>query len=126
MQEILSTIAEVIAATYAVWVALGSVLAMRKLLHYLQLESYQLPGYYKSVKRNFAKSQLPGTVLAIVCLMVRPLSLSALCALAVGALGHVEQEQHRARERLPVVGGIGHELVDAAVERQALLRVVAL
>ena len=100
MQEILSTIAEVIAATYAVWVALGSVLAMRKLLHYLQLESYQLPGYYKSVKRNFAKSQLPGTVLAIVCLMVRPLSLSALCALAVGALFYVMSRRMKAQKAL--------------------------
>ena len=85
MQTIGTAVAGFLSQTYAVWVALGSVLAMRKLLHYFQLESYQLPGYAKSVKRNFAKAQLPGTVLAIVCLMVGPPAFSALCALAVGA-----------------------------------------
>ncbi|MEI3406748.1 MAG: hypothetical protein V8Q79_09275 [Christensenellales bacterium] len=35
-------------------VALGcaSAAAGRRVMHYLQLESYQLPGYVKSVKRN--------------------------------------------------------------------------
>ena len=37
MQMMMGKIAAFIAVTYPVWVALGSVMAMRKLLHYLQL-----------------------------------------------------------------------------------------
>ena len=34
-----------------------------RLLHYFQLESYQLPGYYRSIKRNARKALLPGLAL---------------------------------------------------------------
>lgn len=85
---------------YALCVALGSTLAMRKLIHYLQLESYQLPGYYKSVRRNFAKAQLPGTLLALLCLMVKPLLWGALCALAVGAAFFVAMQRTKSKKAL--------------------------
>ena len=38
-----------------------------RLLHYFQLESYQLPGFFRSVKRNSKKALLPGAVMGAVC-----------------------------------------------------------
>ena len=35
-----------------------------RLLHYFQLESYQLPGYWRSVKRNAQRLLLPGMAVA--------------------------------------------------------------
>ena len=34
--------------------------AARGILHYFQLESYQFPGYFRSLKRNRVHSLLPG------------------------------------------------------------------
>ena len=58
-------------------VALGcaSAAAGRRVMHYLQLESYQLPGYVKSVKRNAARAFLPSVAMAaagVAALVVRP------------------------------------------------------
>lgn len=36
------------------------VLCARRLVHFLQLESYQLPGYFRSVRRNAAQALAPG------------------------------------------------------------------
>ena len=47
----------------------------RRLLHYLQLESYQLPGYARSVRRNSARAVLPCVALAA----------AGVAALALGA-----------------------------------------
>ena len=44
----------------------GCVLAGRVLFHYFQLESYQHPGYFRTLRRNVLKSFLPGTIEAIV------------------------------------------------------------
>ncbi len=41
-----------------------SVLAARHLMHMLQLESYQLPGYWKSVRRNLQRTVLPPAAMA--------------------------------------------------------------
>ena len=35
-----------------------------RLLHYFQLESYQLPGYWRSIRRNAKKALLPGLAMA--------------------------------------------------------------
>ena len=35
-----------------------------RLLHYFQLESYQLPGFYRSVRRNAQKTLIPGVAMA--------------------------------------------------------------
>ena len=54
-------------------IAAGCLLAGRILLHYFQLESYQFPGYFRTVKRNLLKSILPGvcmTVLLIVSVII--------------------------------------------------------
>jgi UDP-N-acetylmuramoyl-tripeptide--D-alanyl-D-alanine ligase len=44
-------------------ITLGMVLAMRSLVHYFQLESYQFPGYYRTLKRNAKRAILPGFLL---------------------------------------------------------------
>lgn len=41
-------------------IAAGCLLAARILLHYFQLESYQFPGYFRTVRRNMLKAVLPG------------------------------------------------------------------
>jgi UDP-N-acetylmuramoyl-tripeptide--D-alanyl-D-alanine ligase len=58
--------------------AAGCLLAARILLHYFQLESYQFPGYFRTIRRNILKAVLPGlcmTVLLSVSLLL--LSLAA-------------------------------------------------
>ena len=56
--------------TLVIWllsmgVAVSSLLASRVLLHYFQLESYQFPGYFRTVKRNFVRASLPGLMMTI-------------------------------------------------------------
>ena len=46
-------------------IAAGCLLAGKILLHYFQLESYQFPGYFRTVRRNIFKSVLPG-----ICMMI--------------------------------------------------------
>ena len=46
-------------------IAAGCLLAGRILLHYFQLESYQFPGYFRTVRRNLLKAIMPG-----VCMMI--------------------------------------------------------
>ena len=41
-------------------IAAGSLLAGRMLFHYFQLESYQFPGYFRTVRRKLLKALLPG------------------------------------------------------------------
>ena len=45
-------------------IAVCCVLCGWRLLHYFQLESYQLPGYWRSVKRNAQRLLLPGMAVA--------------------------------------------------------------
>lgn len=45
-------------------IAAGMVLSMRSLVHYFQLESYQFPGYFRTLKRNVRRALLPGTLQA--------------------------------------------------------------
>ena len=47
-------------------VAIGCLLAARLLIHYFQLESYQHPGYFRTVKRNIGKAVLPGLIMNLV------------------------------------------------------------
>ena len=56
--------------TLVVWlislgVGVASLLAGRVLLHYFQLESYQFPGYFRTVKRNLVRAVLPGLIMAV-------------------------------------------------------------
>ncbi len=45
-------------------IAAGMVLSMRSLVHYFQLESYQFPGYFRTLERNLQRAMLPGVLLA--------------------------------------------------------------
>ena len=55
---------------------LCSLFASRTLLHYFQLESYQFPGYFRTLKRNWKHSLLPG-----VCAAAGLFVLFYLCVL---------------------------------------------
>lgn len=50
----------------ALVLTLGCLAAGRRLLHYLQLESYQLPGYLRSVRRNAQRALVPPVALSAV------------------------------------------------------------
>ena len=52
-----------------------------RLLHYFQLESYQLPGFFRSVKRNAKKALLPGAVVGAVCVLCRLIGVPDLLLL---------------------------------------------
>ena len=54
-----------------------------RLLHYFQLESYQLPGFYRSVKRNAKKALLPGLATAAAGVLGLQLGLPVLVHLAL-------------------------------------------
>ena len=47
-------------------IAAGSLLAGKILFHYFQLESYQFPGYFRTIRRNLLKSVLPGFSLTVL------------------------------------------------------------
>ena len=86
----------------ALGVALSSLTASRSLMHYFQLESYQFPGYFRTLKRNFLRAMTPGLVLAVYLTLLllihrsvdRVLAegsalrvLVALCAVALAIVG---------------------------------------
>ena len=75
----------------------------RRLLHLLQLESYQLPGYFRSVRRGLPGTLLPALPAAAVCCLlglagVPPLLLSAALA---GAGGLFWLQAGRRKEKKP-------------------------
>ncbi len=87
---------------YALAVAAACLLASRGLIHYFQLESYQFPGYFRTLKRNWKNALLPGLLLTVVLLVasffVRNAQsavlriLVSLCAMLItlGAIGHFD------------------------------------
>ena len=59
-------------------ISLGCVLSARILIHYFQLESYQFPGYFRTVRRNLKKAMSPGIFMAVIlavllsfCVLIR-------------------------------------------------------
>ena len=49
----------------AAGVAWGTLLSARRLIHYFQLESYQFPGYFRTVWRNLLRAMMPGVVMTV-------------------------------------------------------------
>lgn len=49
-----------------VMMAAAMTLASRSLIHYFQLESYQFPGYFRTLRRNGRRALLPGLTLALL------------------------------------------------------------
>ena len=66
-------------------IAAGCVLAGRILLHYFQLESYQFPGYFRTIRRNLLKALLPGFCMTILLIA----SLTVISLLMPGGTGSV-------------------------------------
>ncbi len=60
------TISLTIRALLALGVAGGCTLASRSLIHLFQLESYQFPGYRKSIQRNWRRSLAPGLMMTVL------------------------------------------------------------
>lgn len=56
-----------------------------RLLHYFQLESYQLPGFYRSVKRNAQKTLIPGVAMAAAGVLPAVLHAPWIVSLALEA-----------------------------------------
>jgi len=48
----------------------ASLFAARGLYHYFQLESYQFPGYFRSLRRNRAHAWLPGIAVSAGCVLL--------------------------------------------------------
>ena len=44
----------------------GCIFASRGLIHYFQLESYQFPGYFQTLRRNWKRAFLPGAGVAVL------------------------------------------------------------
>ncbi len=56
--------------TLVVWllalgVGVSSLAASRSLMHYFQLESYQFPGYFRTLKRNWVRAITPGLIMTV-------------------------------------------------------------
>ena len=47
-------------------ITIGCLLAGKLLIHYFQLESYQFPGYFRTLRRNLLKSVLPGFCMTLL------------------------------------------------------------
>ena len=58
--------------------AAGCIACGWRLMHYFQLESYQLPGYIKSVKRNAQRTLIPCVGVAAVGALALVVGLPAL------------------------------------------------
>lgn len=56
-----------------------------RLLHYFQLESYQLPGFYHSVKRNAQRTLIPGAAMAAAGVLAAVLHAPGIVCLALEA-----------------------------------------
>ena len=56
-----------------------------RLLHYFQLESYQLPGFFRSVRRSAQKTLIPGVAMAAVGTAAAALNAPGLVCLALEA-----------------------------------------
>jgi len=54
-----------------------------RLLHYFQLESYQLPGFYRSLKRNAKKTLLPWLLLGVLLFFLALIGLPAFLRLVI-------------------------------------------
>ena len=54
-----------------------------RLLHYFQLESYQLPGFFRSVKRSTKKTLLPWAVMGAVLFILALIGLPAIVLLVL-------------------------------------------
>ncbi len=71
-----------------------------RLMHYFQLESYQLPGYVRSVKRNAQRTLIPCVCFAAVGVVPLVLGAPGVLRLALLALFGALIAQHTRKEKL--------------------------
>ena len=71
------------AVILCIGITAGCLLAGRILLHYFQLESYQFPGYFRTVRRNLLKAILPGICMMILLIAVLIISNASMQSAAV-------------------------------------------
>ena len=95
-------------------IAAGCLLAGRILLHYFQLESYQFPGYFRTVRRNLLKSILPG-----ICMMILLAVSSQLISLK---LTDVSRQWYLYLAEIIILVTGGYFIGKAFSERKRLLR----
>ena len=60
-----------------------------RLLHYFQLESYQLPGFFRSVKRSAKKTLLPWAVMGALLFFLALIGLPEILRLVMMGAGAV-------------------------------------
>ena len=74
----------------------------RRLLHYFQLESYQLPGYWRTVKRNAARALVPPAAMAaagVAALVIGlPWIVALLLELAMAAVLFIRSKKEKAKK----------------------------
>ena len=58
-------------------IVMGCLLAGKILIHYFQLESYQFPGYFRTLRRNLLKAVLPGFCMMVLLIVTVMLSIAA-------------------------------------------------
>ena len=80
-------------------IAAGCLLAGKILFHYFQLESYQFPGYFRTVRRNLCKSVLPGFLMTVL------LSVSLILITVVSPTEAVGWPYYTAEIILLIAGG---------------------
>lgn len=59
-----------LSVVFCMAIAVSSLFASRMLLHYFQLESYQFPGYFKTIRRNIIRAILPGIGMTILLFVI--------------------------------------------------------
>ncbi len=73
-----------------------------RLLHYFQLESYQLPGYVRSIRRNARKALLPGAAMAAAGALGFVIGLPPILRLlpmaALAAALHMQARKEKAKK----------------------------
>ena len=103
---------------YALAVAAACLLASRGLIHYFQLESYQFPGYFRTLKRNWKNAIASGAALCLVMLALHRvwhgmgdnradhgayivgMILAAVGTVAFGAAVHLITKKQKAKKAL--------------------------
>ena len=73
-----------------------------RLLHYFQLESYQLPGFFRSIKRNTRKALQPGLAVAaagVLCAVIGlPAVVRLLAPAAMAALMFLQAKKEKLKK----------------------------
>jgi len=77
-----------------------------RLLHYFQLESYQLPGYFRSIRRNSQKALIPTAAMAaagvLACVLKAPAAVRLGLTAAMAALLFIRAKKEKLKKPLVI------------------------